>query len=99
MPVTSGMQENSCLAAAAIHSMWFQHKGSTRPTIATVSFMDFVDMEEGIFGLNQGYCRHACDVSNAGKIMFGSCCQSLHVVSTQRLFVGDDRNTELHGLR
>jgi hypothetical protein len=47
--------------------------------------MDFVDMEEGIFGLNQGYCRHACDVSHAGKIMFGSCCHSLHVVSTQRL--------------
>jgi hypothetical protein len=37
MPVTSVLQKKSCLAAAAIHSMWFQHKGTKRPTIAAVS--------------------------------------------------------------
>jgi hypothetical protein len=65
--------------------MWFWPKGSTRPTIAALSFMDFADMEEGIFGLHQWYHHHACDVSNAGKIMFGNCCHWLHVVSAKRL--------------
>jgi hypothetical protein len=68
MPVMSAMQEKSYLATAAIGSMWFQPKSSTLPNIATVSFTDLVDMEEGIFGLDQGYHRQEKSYLATGTI-------------------------------